>query len=453
MSVGQSVGQAELSRSRRKWLDPRWTRLAGWLVLAALLRLMTSTAEGTPTDHLLVLRSAFSSVILVWFLVGGVAVWALLEVYRTRGVGAQVAERTQGLRGQWHQVWDRTLSKRLALLLVVVLAIAVPPMLSEFYQRVLVDQVAVFVLLAVGLNVVVGWAGLLDLGYVAFFAIGAYTCAYFTGALPVKPPFTLNPFVVLPIAIVVCLIAGLLLGAPTLRLRGDYLAIVTLGFHEIVQLFIVNKDTWTGGNQGTSGVIPHFSINILGIHYDWTLDSLPYWYLFLVMLALLVLLFSRLENSKVGRTWAAIREDEVAAAANGVPTVKYKLMAFAIGASTSGMAGVLYASRLGYINPASFPVVLSISVVSYVIFGGMGSIVGVIVGASVLTFTPAVFQEENLVNQQDITMWIGVILVVMMIFRSQGLIPSRRRKRELTLAAEGVADADAMSESPEGKMR
>jgi branched-chain amino acid transport system permease protein len=310
--------------------------------------------------------------------------------------------------------------------------------------------VAIFVLLAVGLNVVVGWSGLLDLGYVAFFAIGAYTCAYFTRALPVKPPFSINPFVAFPVAVVVCLIAGLLLGAPTLRVRGDYLAIVTLGFHEIVQLFLVNKNNWTGGNEGTS-VIPHFSIHLFGINYAWTLSSLPYWYLFLVILAVVVLLFSRLENSKIGRTWAAIREDEVAAAANGVPTVKYKLMAFAIGASTSGMAGVIYASRIGYINPASFPVVLSISVVSYVIFGGMGSIVGVIVGASVLTFLPAVFQEQNIVNQQDITMWIGAILVVMMIFRSQGLIPSRRRKRELSMAAAGIADADAMSETVEGQ--
>ncbi|MDJ0341023.1 branched-chain amino acid ABC transporter permease [Streptomyces sp. H10-C2] len=446
-----SNGMMSEARARRSRLDPRWMRLGGWLVIAALLRLMTDTAQGTPTDHLLVLRSAFSSLALLWWLVTGAVVWAVLEAYRARGLGAEAAERTAGPRERWAKLWDRPLSKRLALLVVVVLAILVPPVLSEFYQRVLVDQVAVFVLLAVGLNVVVGWAGLLDLGYVAFFAIGSYTVAYFTGALPVKPGFTLNPFVVMPIAVAVCLIAGLLLGAPTLRLRGDYLAIVTLGFHEIVQLFIVNKNTWTGGNQGT-GLIPHFSINILGIHYDWTLNSLPYWYLFLVMLALVVILFYRLENSKVGRTWAAIREDEVAAAANGVPTVKYKLMAFSIGASTSGFAGVLYASRFGYVNPASFPVVLSISVVSYVIFGGMGSIVGVIVGASVLTFLPAVFQEENLVNQQDITMWTGAILVVMMIFRSQGLIPSRRRKRELTLARAGVADADAMSEPVEGKM-
>jgi branched-chain amino acid transport system permease protein len=447
-----SVGQVPVRVRRTSRIDPRWTRLAGWLVLGALLRLMTVTEEGTPTDHWFVVRAAFGSPALIGWLLAAAAVWALLEVWRARRLGAQVSQRTAGVRHEWHQVTERKAAGWVALVVVALAAIIIPQFLSEFYQRVLVDQVAVFVLLAVGLNVVVGWAGLLDLGYVAFFAIGAYTCAYFTRSLPVTPSFALNPFVILPIAVLVCLIAGLLLGAPTLRLRGDYLAIVTLGFHEIVQLFLVNKNNWTGGNQGVSKAIPHFSINILGIHYQWTLDSLPYWYLFIAMLAVVVFLFNRLENSKVGRSWTAIREDEVAAAANGVPTVKYKMMAFAIGASTSGLSGVLYASRLGYINPASFPVVLSITVLSYVIFGGMGSLVGVIVGAAVLTFLPAVFQQQNIVRQEDIPMWIGAILVVMMIFRSQGLIPSRRRKRELGLAAEGIADADAMSESPEGRM-
>ncbi len=445
-----TVGKLPVQVRRSRRIDPRWMRLGAWLVLGALLRLMTVTDEGTPSDHWLVARQAFGSAGLIGWLVAGAVAWALLEVWRARRLGAVVSARTAGVRGQWREVTGGRLYHWIFLGAVAVAAIVIPQLLSEFYQRVLVDSVAVFVLLAVGLNVVVGWAGLLDLGYVAFFAIGAYTTAYFTRVLPVKPPFHLNPFVILPVAVVVCLAAGLLLGAPTLRLRGDYLAIVTLGFHEIVQLFLVNKNNWTGGNQGAFG-IPHFSINLFGIHYKWTLASLPYWYLFIAMLAVLVFLFDRLEHSKVGRSWTAIREDEVAAAANGVPTVKYKLMAFAIGASTSGLSGVLYASRIGYINPASFPVVLSITVLSYVIFGGMGSLIGVIVGAALLTFLPAVFQEQNIVRQEDIPMWIGAILVVMMIFRSQGLIPSRRRKRELRLAAEGIADADAMSETPEGR--
>jgi branched-chain amino acid transport system permease protein len=447
------IGELPARVRRSRSVDPRLVRLFGWLVLGALLRLMTVTTEGTSTDHLLVIDEAFKSPALIAWLVAAVAVWAVTELWRARRIGAAVTVHTAGVRKQWSTIADRDLSRKLSLLAVVAAAIVIPQFLSEFYQRVLVDQVAVFVLLAVGLNVVVGWAGLLDLGYIAFFAIGAYTCAYFTGSLPVTPPFVLNPFVILPIAVIVCLAAGLLLGAPTLRLRGDYLAIVTLGFHEIVVLFLVNKNNWTGGNQGVSKTVPHFSINLFGIHYQWTLASLPYWYLFIGMLAIVVFLFARLEHSKVGRSWTAIREDEVAAAANGVPTVRYKLMAFAIGASTSGLAGVLYASRLGYINPASFPIVLSISVLSYVIFGGMGAIVGVIVGASLLTFLPAVLQEQNLVRQEDIPMWVGAVLVVMMLFRPQGLIPSRRRRRELRLASEGIADADAMSEAPEGRQR
>ncbi|NUR58503.1 MAG: branched-chain amino acid ABC transporter permease [Catenulispora sp.] len=445
------VGGLPVRVKRSRKVDPRLVRLFGWLVLGALLRLMTVTTEGTATDHTLVLDAAFKSTALIWWLLGAVAVWALTELWRARKVGSLVSDRTAGARKQWRTVSDRKLTRQLAVLALVLAALIIPNLMSEFYQRVLVDQVAVFVLLAVGLNVVVGWSGLLDLGYIAFFAIGAYTTAYFTGSLPVTPGFRLNPFVILPIAVIVCLIAGLLLGAPTLRLRGDYLAIVTLGFHEIVQLFLVNKNNWTGGNQGVSKPIPHFSINIFGIHYQWTLDSMPYWYLFMGMLAIVVFLFARLEHSKVGRSWTAIREDEVAAAASGVPTVKYKLMAFSIGASTSGLAGVLYGSRLGYINPASFPVVLSITVLSYVIFGGMGAIIGVIAGAALLTFLPAVFQEQNLVRQEDIPMWIGAILVVMMLFRPQGLIPSRRRRRELRLAQQGIADADAMSEAPEGR--
>ncbi|MFF7458215.1 branched-chain amino acid ABC transporter permease [Kitasatospora sp. NPDC008115] len=435
---------------RRRRVPAPLVRLGGWLAAGVLLTVLTSTAQGTPTDHLLVLRESLGSAALVRWSAAAVAVWALLEVWRARGLGPDLARRTTGVRAGWRRIAERRLTRRLFLLAAAVAAIVLPRFAGEFYQRVLVDQVAVFVLLAVGLNVVVGWAGLLDLGYVAFFAIGAYTCAFFTRALPVKPPFALNPFVVLPVAVVVCLLAGLLLGAPTLRLRGDYLAIVTLAFHGIVQLFLVNKDTWTGGNQGAGG-IPHFSVHVDGVHYAWGLDSLPYWYLFIGMLTVVLLLFSRLEHSKVGRAWTAVREDEVAAAATGVPTVRYKLMAFAIGASVSGLSGVLYASRIGYINPASFPIVLSISVLSYVIFGGMGSLIGVVVGAALLTFLPAVFQQQELVRQEDIPIWIGGILVVMMIFRSQGLIPSRRRRRELGLAAQGIADADAMSESPEGR--
>ena len=198
-----------------------------------------------------------------------------------------------------------------------------------------------YVLLALGLNVVVGWAGLLDLGYIAFYEVGAYTTAYFVGSLPMKPPswLHLTPLATIPFAILACLIAGILLGAPTLRLRGDYLAIVTLGFGEIIQLWAINARGITGGPQGPT--IPHPSIHLLGIHITWGQDNLPYWYLLLVMLVVVMILFYRLEGSRIGRAWAAIREDEVAAQASGVNTLRVKLLAFAIGASTSALAGVV----------------------------------------------------------------------------------------------------------------
>jgi branched-chain amino acid transport system permease protein len=330
-------------------------------------------------------------------------------------------------------------------LVLLVLAVLLPEILQPFWQRVLVDQIGIFVLLALGLNVVVGYAGLLDLGYIAFFAIGAYTTAYFTGALPVHPIFHLNPFLVLPVAVIACLIAGVVLGGPTLRLRGDYLAIVTLGFGEIVRITAVNSDKITNGPRGAFG-IPHFSLHLLGINYKWTLNSVPYYYLLLVFVIGVMIALNRLENSRVGRAWTAIREDEVAAAATGVPTLRFKLLAFAIGASTSGFAGVLYASKIGVVSPDNFPLTLSILVLVLVIFGGMGSLPGVVIGAAVLQWLPNVLRDR--VPPPDRPIYFGALLIVMMIFRPQGIIPSRRRSREIAMAEAGIGSADSLGPTP-----
>jgi branched-chain amino acid transport system permease protein len=335
---------------------------------------------------------------------------------------------------------------------LLALAIVYPLSLSPFWQRVLVDQIGIYVLLALGLNIVVGLAGLLDLGYIAFFAIGSYTTAYFTDKLPVHPPFVLNPFEVVPLAILATLIAGVLLGGPTLRLRGDYLAIVTLGFGEIVRILALNGDAYfghnvTNGPRGAVG-IPHPSVHLFGINYAWTLKSLPYYYLLLVLVVILLIAFNRLENSRVGRAWTAIREDEVAAAASGVPTVKYKLMAFAIGASTSGFAGVLYASKVGFISPENFILLFSILVLTMVIFGGMGSLPGVVMGAAVLQWLPQVLRGR--VPPEDRYIYFGALLILMMIFRPQGLLPSRRRSREIKLSEEGIGGADSLGAAPGG---
>ena len=330
-------------------------------------------------------------------------------------------------------------------LALLAFAITYPPTLNSFWQNVLVEQIGIYVLLAIGLNVVVGYAGLLDLGYIAFFAIGAYSDAYWTGMLPVHPPFHLNPFWVFPLAILTAMLAGVLLGGPTLRLRGDYLAIVTLGFGEIIQIVANNLQGVTGGAQGVIN-IPHFSVNVAGIKYHWGLANLPYYYLILGFIVLALLAYFSLEHSKVGRAWTAIREDEVAAEAAGINTLKYKVMAFAIGASTSGVAGVIVASQIGFVEPGDFTVQLSILILVLVIFGGMGSLAGAVVGAGVLQWLPQFLRVHPLFgyNQLDLYIYFGAILILMMIFRPEGLIPSRRRRREIALAEHGVGSADAM---------
>lgn len=334
------------------------------------------------------------------------------------------------------------------ILLALVVAVFYPPMLSLFWQNVLVSEVSVFLLLAVGLNVVVGWAGLLDLGYIAFYAVGAYTTAYLTGSLPLKPPswLQMTPLLTIPFAIVACLIAGVLLGAPTLRLRGDYLAIVTLGFGEIIQQIARNDPGHlTNGPVGVSNV-PHPSLHIGSFKITWGQDNLPYWYLLLVMLIIVIVLFYRLENSRLGRAWAAIREDEVAAQASGVNTLRAKILAFAIGASTSALAGTFFASQIGFFDPNQFDIFTSILIVAYVVFGGMGSLPGAMLGAAVLTWLPEFLKSQ--VPTDDRQMWVGAAVLAMMIFRPAGLLPAKRRQAEL--AGLGAASSAEVAAVPRG---
>jgi ABC-type branched-subunit amino acid transport system permease subunit len=319
------------------------------------------------------------------------------------------------------------------LLAGIAVALFFPPTMTQFWQKVLVSEIGVYVLLAIGLNVVVGWAGLLDLGFIAFYAIGSYTTAYLVGSLPVKPPSWLHmtPLLTIPFAILVCLLAGLALGAPTLRLRGDYLAIVTLGFGEIIRITAINNPgNFTNSTRGPTPAVPHPSIHIGPIHIQWGLNNLQYWYLLLVLIIIVVVLFYRLEGSRLGRAWAAIREDEVAAQATGINTTRVKLMAFAIGASTSGLAGVFFASQVGFFTPDNFVLNNSILVVAYVVFGGMGSLQGAIAGAAVLTWLPEFLKDQ--VPADDRQMWIGAVVLLMMNFRPAGLIPAKRRKAELS---------------------
>jgi ABC-type branched-subunit amino acid transport system permease subunit len=308
----------------------------------------------------------------------------------------------------------------------------------------------VFVLLALGLNIVVGFAGLLDLGYAAFFAIGAYVYAY--GASPFsgnESPFILMVFVGAGVA----MLFGVLLGAPTLRLRGDYLAIVTLGFGEIVPIVFLNADRYTQGTNGIGGI---YRPAILGVQFRAT-DPLPYFVVMAVTVTIVMVLIYRLEDSRIGRAWMAIREDELAAAANGINTVTTKLLAFCLGASTAGIAGVINASKLTLVSPDQFLFTVSFTVLAMVVLGGMGNIWGVAAGAFIIYNIQAVFLKQlnaffeklpvhipiladiNFVQYQFLLY--GIALVLMMLFRPEGLFPSRRRRRELHAAEELGEDA------------
>jgi branched-chain amino acid transport system permease protein len=290
-----------------------------------------------------------------------------------------------------------------------------------------------FVLLALGLNVVVGFAGLLDLGYAAFFAIGSYTFAMLA-----SPQFGIHiPFwVMLFVASGVAAVFGILLGAPTLRLRGDYLAIVTLGFGEIVPQTFLNLSQWTGGPNGIGSLDQPAIFN-----FRFGFQALPYYYLILGLIAVAVLAASNLRASRLGRAWMAIREDELAAAHAGINTTTTKLAAFAIGASFSGLAGCAYASKLQLVSPDQFGFNVSVAVLSMLVLGGMGNIPGVIVGSLVISSLDRFIlpQLTNFMHGFGISIDLtnsrfliyGVILVLTMLFRPEGLIPSRQRKAEL----------------------
>jgi ABC-type branched-subunit amino acid transport system permease subunit len=331
-----------------------------------------------------------------------------------------------------------------------------------------------WVLLAIGLNVVVGFAGLLDLGYAAFFAIGAYTYALFASdqlkASPIHTSFHLPFWPMLFVGMFVAAAFGAILGFPTLRLRGDYLAIVTLGFGEIVPQLFLNLEQWTGGINAISNIDqPSLPFWITGPwagnpavevvrKFSFAFDPVAFYVLIVILIIAAVILVSNLHRSRLGRAWMAIREDEVAAAAMGINTVTTKLLAFAIGASFSGFAGAYYGASFGLVSPDSFLFIVSVTVLVMVVLGGMGNITGVIVGALALYYVvfnllpslPASVESAanslglaflnqrtgdwpglaNEVQRLNFLIY-GVILVGMMLLRPQGIFPSRIREQEL----------------------
>jgi branched-chain amino acid transport system permease protein len=350
--------------------------------------------------------------------------------------------------------------------------------INGYYLEIAI-QVGIFVALALGLNIVVGLAGLLDLGYVAFFAVGAYTWAVFgspqanqflSGAFFPLPQWTFFIFLLLGVGMAAG--AGILLGLPVLRLHGDYLAIVTLGFGEVIRVLANNLDKPINFTNGPKGITPisrppiFFApvLRAVGIEPDPNvIYPLYLYFLVLAIVGVTILVNRRMEDSHLGRAWEAIREDQTAAQAMGVPLVRSKLLAFACGASFAGAVGVLFSAKQVFINPESFTFMESIGVLAMVILGGMGSIPGAVLGATVVTVlnlqvlkglslwlnelrnagtTIFGWSLTNLPTQLEPAkyerMVFGLILVLMMIFRPQGILPARRRHRELV---DGPGDA------------
>ncbi|HEX8220029.1 MAG TPA: branched-chain amino acid ABC transporter permease [Chloroflexia bacterium] len=356
-----------------------------------------------------------------------------------------------------------------AVISVFLLLLPVPQMLSEAgivrlpirFDQAFINaaaDTACFTLLALGLNIVVGYAGLLDLGYAAFFAIGTYTYAILASSFfDLHVPFWIMLFV----SGLVTALFGVAFGAPTLRLRGDYLAIVTLGFGEIVPIFILNLDQLTAGTNGISGVDkPAIGPVIIGANND----NISFYYLGLALIVLIVFFINRLRDSRLGRAWMAIREDELAAATMGINTTTTKLWAFGLGAALSGFAGTFYGAHLGFASPQQFNFSQSVLILCMVILGGMGNLWGVMLGAAVIYLLQTVVliqlptwlgnlgKSTNLdflisfnenVRLTDYTFFIyGIILVLFMLFRPEGLIASRRRKLELHPESEKISDQE-----------
>ena len=327
------------------------------------------------------------------------------------------------------------------------------PFLQGTFGTTVLFNTGYYILLTLGLSVVVGLAGLLDLGYIAFFMLGSYTVALMTqsGAPDQFHIVEWTPWASIPFAVLVAMLAGFALGVPTLRLRGDYLAIVTLGFHEIVRQAANNLEI-TNGSRGIAG-IPHPTIGFLD--FDFGLDPANYWkYLCVPAIILAVIMIRHLDSSRVGRYWAAIREDEVAAAAMGVPVTKMKVLAFVIGASTSGVAGWIFAVKSSYIAPNSFLLLQSILVLCAVVIGGLGSISGAVLGAVLVQMLPEIVRDAsggaNVLGFDIETGRIavfGLALIVVMIYRPGGLLAAKRRRTELSEA--GAADAVFVDESAE----
>jgi len=364
-----------------------------------------------------------------------------------------------------------TILRHLRTLLLIVVLSTLPFVIQLTFGNAwlrTLDTAMLYIMLALGLNIVIGYAGLLDLGYIAFYAVGAYTYALLNSP-QLLPLLSGTPYegllhtplwLVLPLSAFLAGVFGMLLGAPTLKLRGDYLAIVTLGFGEIVRLLLRNLTRPVNITNGPIGINRIEPASFFGHKIssplqlgDMQLSTLhQYYYLFLALVLLVVMISTRLQSSRIGRAWIAIREDEIAAQAMGINTRNVKLLAFAMGASFGGVSGALFASYQGFVSPESFILMESVMILAMVVLGGMGNIPGVILGAVLLSLTPEVLRDlvnplqdqllgERIVNPDDLRMLVfAVALILIMLLRPEGLWPSRRRKAEFQEAKAAAKD-------------
>ncbi len=397
------------------------SKVVGWVLGFALLEVVvTDIVESRDVSRLIYSPNGG---LRLW----SVAVIAVLVVYLSR----RYSGRLTSFAAEVSNADSKSRLRRGVIAFLVFAAIVLPMLLGGILNELMIN-VSLFVLMGLGLNIVVGLAGLLDLGYVAFFAVGAYGTAVLTS--PLSPTFSpqLNWWVALPIVFVLAAIAGLLVGTPVIRMRGDYLAIVTLGFGEIVRILLLSD--WLtplfGGSQGIRR-IPGVDVPFLGE----VGGTRPEFFVYLTLIFVLIAgyISYRAQNSRIGRAWAAMREDEDVAEAIGISTVSAKLLAFVTGAIIASFAGALFSAKVGAVFTNSFDVLVSIIILVVVIVGGMGSISGVIVGAFVLIGVLGGPKSPGLLAEfaEFKLLFYGAILVFMMLKRPEGLLPSVRRSREL----------------------
>ena len=363
---------------------------------------------------------SFDRTFTVWlYIAAGTFICLLLYLMNQSGTLAVIGSPLAGLRQTVEQASGKVpIWVWIAALLVF--AIGYPQFTNRYAQDV-ATNVLIYVCLGLGLNVVVGLAGMLDLGYIAFYGVGAYTYAL------LNLHFGMSFWVSLPIAAALAMIAGCIIGYPTLRMRGDYLAIVTLGFGEIVRILLNNWMSLTNGPNGLLGIdAPSILIPVFqgGLSFEIIyLKKLQYLYYVALALAIVTVIAVRnLNYSRIGRAWESIREDETAAELMGVNTFLLKLLAYAMGAMFAGMAGAFFCARMRFVSPESFTFLESAMVLSMVVLGGMGSIPGIILGAAALIVLPEVFREFETYRM----LVFGLSMVVMMLFRPAGLIPAKR---------------------------